>query len=131
MVTDETIRHVHDLDQIDLVSVRGRAWIFPSQLATATRRRSTAWAETTSPEPTATPPTPSSPPPATTSAVCSNGWLSCCRSSWPPSPPRPIRNRLSPPPDPVLHSRLVNMLAFNRAYFLESGLFNELRAKSI
>jgi transposase, IS5 family len=28
--------------------------------------------------PTATPPTLSSPPPATTSAACSNGWLSCC-----------------------------------------------------
>jgi hypothetical protein len=33
MVSDETTRHVHDLDQIDLVAVRGRAGIFPRQLA--------------------------------------------------------------------------------------------------
>ena len=49
-----------------------------SNRSSATPSPSTAWAETTSPEPTATPPTPSSPPPATTSAACSNGWLSCC-----------------------------------------------------
>src|SRR6202042_1693119 len=66
----------------------------------------TAWAETISLGPTATPPTPSSPPPATTSDASSNGWLSCCRLSLPPSPLRPIRNRLSPPHNGVLHSQL-------------------------
>jgi hypothetical protein len=49
-----------------------------SSRSSATPRPSTGWAETISPEPNATPPTPSSPPPATTSAACSNGWLSCC-----------------------------------------------------
>src|SRR5581483_5460287 len=33
MVRDETTRHVHDLDQINLVAVRGRPGIFPCQLA--------------------------------------------------------------------------------------------------
>jgi hypothetical protein len=60
----------------------------PSNRSLATRKRSTAWAETTSPEPTATPPTPSSPPPATTSAACSNGsppfGVSSSWRSWPP-----------------------------------------------
>jgi hypothetical protein len=32
MVGDEATRHVHDLDQIDLIAVRGRAGIFPRQL---------------------------------------------------------------------------------------------------
>src|SRR4029077_16378354 len=59
----------------------------PSNRSSATRKRSTAWAETTSPEPTATPPTPSSPPPATTSAACSNGSPFGVSSSWRSSPP--------------------------------------------
>jgi hypothetical protein len=50
----------------------------PSNRSSVTPRRSTAWAETISPELTATLPTPSSPPPATTSDACSIGWLSCC-----------------------------------------------------
>jgi hypothetical protein len=33
MVSDQAARHVHDLDRIDLVPVRGRAGIFPRQLA--------------------------------------------------------------------------------------------------
>ena len=49
-----------------------------SNRSSDTPKSSTAWAETISPEPKATPPTRSSPPPATTSAACSNGWLSCC-----------------------------------------------------
>ena len=49
-----------------------------SNRSSDTPRPSIAWPETTSPGPTATPPTLSSPPPATTSAACSNGWLSCC-----------------------------------------------------
>src|SRR5208283_3306008 len=61
------------------------------------------------PEPTATPPTPSSPPPATTSAGSSNGWLSCCPQSWPPSTPRPARIPRSNRPDGVLHRRLENV----------------------
>src|SRR6202789_119949 len=88
----------------------------PSNANSAAARRSNrssdtpspsiAWAETTSPGPTATPPTPSSPPTATTSAACSNGWPFCRRSSWPPSPPRPVSREPSNPPDGVLHGRL-------------------------
>jgi IS5 family transposase len=44
-----------------------------SSRSSDTPRPSTAWAETTSPEPKATQPIPSLPPPATTSAACSNG----------------------------------------------------------
>src|SRR5579863_4764484 len=77
-----------------------------SNRSSDTPRPSTAWAEITSPEPTATPPTPASPPPATTSDACSNGWLSGCPQSWPPSTPPPLTTARSNPPDRVLHSRL-------------------------
>ena len=76
-----------------------------SNRSSATPRPSTAWAEITSPEPTATPPTPSSPPPDTTSDASSNGWLSCCPQSSPPSTPPQLTTARSNRPDSVLHGR--------------------------